>query len=592
MREFQNSNSGINARFFRRIHNFSLCLGILAPAFLCGQPCLAQPCCESDDCEQQEQTSMGIQGIFLTESMEEIMPDGRPMVTGIQVMDVDVPGGIDCLASILEPYLGCPMTTETLIEIKQQIMNYYIDQGMRMMGVSVPSQITAGGVVQFLVIRKRFGNPTYIGEGWYDCEKLGCYLDVCPHQEICEDTLLNDLAWLNFNPFRQARMRYVPSDEQDVIDIEFEAKTRRSVRLYQRGDNTGSANTGYGRLYSGIIYGNMFGRGDILSFEYQFSNHFHRLQEYTANYTCYLPWKHIFTLYGMYASAKPSVPFNQNRAHAYEVLPRYTIPFKPLYTPLQQSVIFGFDYKHSDSAIINLSSLVGTIQPVPGAVRQEINVTQLMLGYTLYDTLCNHSLYFNFEFYASPFTFLEHQSNHAYSRQRPHAKAKYCYLYMTAGDVITVCDSMTVSLLLRGQIASNTLPATELFSIGGFDTVRGYHEAEISGDNGFIANLELRTLPFCVTPKNNGRVILLAFVDFGLSNNRFIRQSVAPGARRIPHTQYLLGVGPGLRYTINPYFQFRCDYGFKLHKLIGGGLVNGRLLGGFGQVHLGALISF
>jgi hemolysin activation/secretion protein len=565
---------------------------LLAPVLLCGQAYSSDYYCDTDPCEEQTQTSIGIQGIFLTERMDDIIPEGRPEMTGIQMMDIEIPGGAECLGLILEPYLGREVTKETVIEIKQQIMTYYVDQGMRMLGVSVPSQITKGGVVQFLITKKSFGSPIYIGEGWYDCEKLGCYLDVCPNQEICEDTLLNDLAWLNFNPFRYARMRYVQSDERDVVDIEFEVKTRRAIRFYERADNTGFASSGYGRFYSGVILGNMFNRGDILSLEYQFSNKFKRLQEFTGNYTCYLPWQHIFSLYGMYASVKPIVPFNSIHARAYQVKPRYTIIFKPLYTPFQQRVTFGFDYKYTNSSILNLSTLEGQIQPLPGALRREINITQLLLEYTLFHHICNHDISFDLQFYASPFKFLPHQSNQAYNAQRPHSKPLYCYLYVTAGDVYTVCNTMTISLLLRGQVASRTLPAAELFSIGGYDTVRGYHEAEVTGDNGFIANLELRTLPFCVTPKNRGKILFLAFLDFGLSNNWNVTQSVVPGAKRIPHTQYLLGIGPGLRYSINPNFQFRCDYGFKLHKLFRGNLSDNQLLRGSGQVHLGALASF
>ena len=33
--------------------------------------------------------------------------------------------------------------------------------------------------------------------------------------------------------------------------------------------------------------------------------------------------------------------------------------------------------------------------------------------------------------------------------------------------------------------------------------------------------------------------------------------------------QWLLGVGPGLRYNISTYFTARFDYGFQLHHIFG-----------------------
>jgi hemolysin activation/secretion protein len=535
-------------------------------------------------------TSTGLQGIILTGQRDTIVPEGRPSMTGIRTVNLQVPGGSADLKKVLEPYLGQKVSRKTLIAIKQKIMNYYVSNGMSMIGVELPAQRTKGGVVQFLVIQKSFGKPVYKGEIWYDDEQLNRYLGINAGQDISEDALQNNLSWLNKNPFHVTTMRFVPSDDPNVLNIEFDSKTRRPIRLYERMDNTGSASTGYGRFASGLTWGNALWIGDIFSFEYQFSNEFKRLQSYTATYTALLSWKHIFTVLASFSTVKPEAPKKQITAHSTQVRPRYTIPFKPLYAPLQQSLTFGFDYKNSNNSILNLAGNVAAVQPSQSpTVTNEINVTQLVAGYTLYDAIGNHSVSFNVTGYLSPVDWLSHQSNFAYNKLRPNSIVKYGYINVAAADVITIPKIMTISLLVRGQVSTHTLPPTELMSMGGFSTVRGYHESEIAGDNGFIGNLELRSLPFSVFSKIKDQLLFLAFLDYGVSNNWYIRQ---PKNKTIPNTQYLLGVGPGLRYTINPYLQVRVDYGFKLHRLFIASPSQNDLLLGFGEWHIGALASF
>lgn len=567
---------------------------ILTPLLLCGEVLLAQAA-EADTSAQVPRTSKGIQGIFLTGSRDDIIPEGRPDRTGVQAMDFSVPGGSQPLIDLLKPFLGKPVTKKTVIAIKQKIMDYYVKNHVSMIGVEIPAQRTAGGVVQILVIKKRFGRAIYKGESFYDSERLGRYLGVTPNVDIAQDVLQNNLSWLNKNPFHYTKMKYVPSSDPNVLDIEFNTKARRPIRIYARGDNTGSASTGFGRIYTGFAWGNAFNRGDILSFEFETSNYFKRFQSYTSNYTCFLPWKCILTLFGSYFSVKPSSPTSRISSHGWQFRPRYTIPFKPLYTPLQQSVAIGFDIKNTNSSIINLSGGTPVVQPAPSrAVNKQIYVSQLVGSYTLYNTIRKNSIYFNLSFYGSPFKFLPHQTSTDFNKVRTRSRPRYCYLNATAGDVITIPKKLTISLLLRGQIASQTLPSTELFTLGGYNTVRGYHQSESATDNGFVFNLELRTPEYKVPPNKKGKLLFLAFVDYGIGNDWFIMKSKRPGVKVAPHTDYLLGVGPGLRYNVNPTFQLRCDYGFKLHTLFIG--KNNKSLktlrSGFGQLHIGALASF
>jgi len=538
-----------------------------------------------------EPQESGIQGIFLTGKTEDVIPQGRPGLKGIQTMDLEIPGNPKNLEELLKPYLRMPLTKERAIEIKQKIMLYYVSQNRPMIAVEIPQQRTTGNVIQVVVIEKRFGRPIYKGESWYSDEQMSKYLALEPGQEISEDTLQNNLSWMNRNPFTYTTSKYVPGEEPHLVDLEVNSRKRSALRLYARADDTGSDATGYGRFATGFSWGNALWRGDLFTFEYCFSNEFDKYQSYMANYTCFLPWKHIAMLFGNYATVKPTVPQAHVKARSTQVYFHYTIPFKPLYTSFKHEMILGVEYKHTNSNIVVLpNGIVEISAAVP--VLQTVNVTQLYGNYTLYDVVADQNISFSVDLYGSPAEIISHQSDKDFSDLRPNSKNRYFYTHVTFADVYTIPDIMSFCLLLRGQVASGTLPPTELFILGGYNTVRGYHEAELATDNGFIANFEIRARPIELWKrcKTKDQLTFLAFVDYGLGNNWFVAKNT--GLRPPPHSQYLLGVGPGLRYMIAPYLQARVDYGFKLKQLFTSNKLEQELRLGFGQFHFGLLVSY
>ena len=110
--------------------------------------------------------------------------------------------------------------------------------------------------------------------------------------------------------------------------------------------------------------------------------------------------------------------------------------------------------------------------------------------------------------------------------------------------------------ILRGglQIANDALLGAEQFSVGGFNTVRGYRQDAILTDNGFIASAEFR-LPITKGFSESGVVQLIPFVDYGKGWNNF------EVANPNPHNLASLGIGLLWR---EKNFNLRVDYGIPL----------------------------
>lgn len=101
------------------------------------------------------------------------------------------------------------------------------------------------------------------------------------------------------------------------------------------------------------------------------------------------------------------------------------------------------------------------------------------------------------------------------------------------------------------QLTGDSLLSPEKISIGGVDTVRGYRQNQLVGDNGVIGGVEVR-IPLTSNVEN---LQLVPFFDIGtVWNNRGINSD----------PQTLASLGLGLQWQPYTGFVLRADYGIPL----------------------------
>ena len=111
--------------------------------------------------------------------------------------------------------------------------------------------------------------------------------------------------------------------------------------------------------------------------------------------------------------------------------------------------------------------------------------------------------------------------------------------------------------VVRGsvQYATSPLYVGEQFALGGPDTVRGYQQAELLGDNAYLVGAELRWSPI---PEALDAFQLAFFVDHGgVSLNRKLPGDLSRGSS-------LTGAGLGLRWSPFDQTNIRLDVGFPI----------------------------
>jgi hemolysin activation/secretion protein len=122
-----------------------------------------------------------------------------------------------------------------------------------------------------------------------------------------------------------------------------------------------------------------------------------------------------------------------------------------------------------------------------------------------------------------------------------------------AANGLSLCLSQSTA-----QLHQSLLPSEQI-GLGGYNSVRGYDERQETLDSGVLASYELRGPLWPLGwSKQSARWQLLGFVDYGWGTDH-------TAVIGLPKQDWMLGIGPGLRYTFTPYMTTRLDWGFKMH---------------------------
>ncbi|MFG6102515.1 ShlB/FhaC/HecB family hemolysin secretion/activation protein [Leptothoe sp. EHU-05/26/07-4] len=112
-----------------------------------------------------------------------------------------------------------------------------------------------------------------------------------------------------------------------------------------------------------------------------------------------------------------------------------------------------------------------------------------------------------------------------------------------------------------GQLASDSLLASEQFVIGGGQSLRGYRQNVRSGDNGFRLSVEDRITVLRDQDTQSSILQIMPFLDMGYVWNQNGNPNVQPSQR------FLVGAGLGVAYQPLEGLSLQLDYGLPLVDL-------------------------
>lgn len=521
---------------------------------------------------EQSQPLIAIKAIVLLgPSAPELTPEQLQHMQGVQWIGVDLPGSKQNLQKELEPLLDHhAITIDSVKEIQTKIKDFYKNASHPFVLIQVPPQDVTEGVLQFRILETHVGNVSVEGNSWHSGRVLKQFLGLKKGDEIDTDEIRENLYFINRDPFLQADLIYSQGKEDYTTDVTLAIKERSPIQLYAGVDNTGIESVGRNRWFMGFNWGNAFGLGHQLAYQYTASYNRNQFQAVTVQYIAPLTWHHILNVYGGYSVVNPHFSFPTTRNHGWSCQGslRYEIPL-PMYSHLEHNVIVGGDFKRTNNTF--------EFSDVSPRASHNVNLTQLLVEYK--GSYSQNSFQFDFdgELFFSPGSWLPDQSKHAYQSLRRGGSPTWVYFRGALSYLQRLPANWALYLLSRGQIASNNLLPSEQYGIGGYDTVRGYEQRTLNKDTAFLSTLEVRTPQISIFKKHVDGLQFLAFVDYGWGTDH---TAEIPGFK----TNYLLGTGPGIRYVYDTYLTMRFDVGAKLHKK--------HFNGGLAMIHFSVIGSF
>jgi hemolysin activation/secretion protein len=446
--------------------------------------------------------------------------------------------------------LGRPLTLETIRAVTADLNRFFADGGQPFVILTMPPQDVTNGVVQVVAVQGKLGAVTVEGNRWFDAADYRGAIRSVPGEPVDKTVLDQDIAWLNRNPYHQVAMVAQPSKTAGQTDLVLRAQDRMPLGVDFAFDNTGPHNVGTYRLTMGAEYGDLFGRGDVVSYHYTADPQFRLLAQHAGSYTALLPWRDVFSINASYADVTTELPAPLSlTGYSWQVSPRYEITLAPL-GDWTQHFIGGLDFKHSTTNLL-FSNI-----PVSGTPLDIFQFTGTYGG-----QIADHygTTAANLSLTVSPGGVTGDNNDAAFAAQRFGAESRYAYVTVDLDRETPLPRGMTLSSRLRGQLASTALAGTEQLEFGGFAGVRGYRTGQLFADQGVIQRNELGLAPIAalrdVAPRD-GRLSLYGFFDWGVSSDRH------PVASDVVQT--LAGFGLGLRLDLDRFVHIRAEYGLPL----------------------------
>jgi hemolysin activation/secretion protein len=492
---------------------------------------------------------------------EAALPAGEKVVVeGLPWLDVAK------VRAISAGFLDRPLTRGGLSHLTRQLVLLCRESNHPVVEVYVPPQDVTSGVVQVVVLAARLGETFVTGNHWFPDELFTRQVRTRPGEEITGTTFLEDVDWLNQNPFRHVDLVYQKGEQPGQTDAVLRVADVRPERIYAGYEDSGNQATGLGRAFAGFNLGNLWNADNELSYQYTRSTDGDHLQADSASYLLPLPWRNTVSVFGSWARSDTLEGGVFDLAGiTWQAGLRYTV-LLPVLPGYSQSLVFGLDYKWSNN---NLGFGGTQVFSSPASI------AQALVTYSGSKSDANGSTHGSISAYFSPGGVGGFNHDSDFAVQRAGATANYGYVQASFSRLEQLPGDFTAVLTGLGQWSSARLLPSEQLGLGGEGSVRGYDERILNGDDGITAQLELRTPSRHLLGRVPDQTQALVFVDAG----RDWQHDVQPGETE----DTLVSAGPGLRVQVGSHGTIKADYGWQLERLQGTRA---------GRIQLSVMLSF
>ena len=458
-----------------------------------------------------------------------------PGLVRSSVRGIDVSKAADELKSPrltmrLTGFLNRPLSRKLISEITVTVTRYMRDIGRPLVAVTVPPQEVTDGSLQVSVREYVLAEKRAEGnERTSDSYILGT-VRAQRGEPVDSEKLLDDINWLNQNPFRNSVVVFEPGAKPGTTDLAIRTTEGKPWRVYTGASYYGVPEGDDTRLFAGINFANPFLPEHQIGYQLTVSpdafasgNLFELGQDlgyvsHAGSYFAPIDYgngvRHKLRIDASYVQSgdELTVPFTQS-SDTLSVYGDYATPLSAI-DGVEAETYGGVDFKQqksnvffggvlSTSTTLNILQVVGGIrgsygeQSPTGGVR---NSFDLRLVYSPGDLLANND-----------------DAAFVAASGDPDARASYVYAYGEITHTTALSSALVARTKAAVQGSPQILPGVEQIALGGKNSVRGYATNELTGEVGAFAQNELRWITLDLSGDSAGQFAAqpFSFVDIG-----------------------------------------------------------------------------
>lgn len=455
----------------------------------------------------------------------------------------------------VQPYLGPDKTFKDVEAARAALEKAYQDAGYLSVVVSLPNQQVSQGEVTLEVTEASVDKLKVTGAQYHLPSRLR---QALPSLAAGSTPYFPQMQQeLSQAQSRDVQLTPLISGAEDPSKIQVEVKVQDTHPLHGSLEinSRQSFNTEKGRLEANVSHNNLFQRGHTLGASWQYAP----TRPSDANT--------LTLIYGLPVTSDDDITFSFSNSESdtptqtalggstltkgrtYSV--RWNHILDALAWPVTHSVQVAMDYKDNKDSTADVG---GFTTPKP-----PLRYPLLSVGYDLNWRLSEQE---SFDVSAT----LSGTSNGLSGRdvdcdgfvtdqfdcKRTGSSGDFALFKLNLVYERPVFKRWGLRAQLGGQWASGLLPSGEQYSLGGVDSVRGYFDAEQTGDQGWAARVELSSPTWWPTQAIAWRAHALAFADRGMVMTKQAQSGEKPRA-------HLGSYGLGLRVKGDAGLQLGVD---------------------------------
>lgn len=500
-------------------------------------------------------TASGFRGAVLLASwlLAVGMAVGQPVPT-FAIRGYQVEGSsllpMEQVTEAVMPFTGDKSTFDTIQLALEALEKAYTRAGYAAVRIEVPEQDLSGGVVKLIVVEARLDQIVVQGPTFHDEANILQSLPALRKGEVVNvNALQRNLDLANDNFSKRTTVTFRQSEASAQTDAIVRVADDEPLRFIASLDNSGNQSTGRYRAGFSVFHANLFNRDHSIAAQLLTSpTRIDKVAIIGVGY--HLP------LYTLGSSVDLTLGYSNvdsGRIDLFSVSGsgrilglRYNQAL-PMAGGWQQKLSYGLDYRAYGSQVVPLA---GGASQIPDLEVHPVGLTySASLRSARRDVSATLSLLHNLPGGRNGSTAAFNQPG-----ARAGSDAAFTTLKLSADLTERLASGWALRGALQGQYSRDLLIAAEQFGAGGADSVRGFAEREIAGDNGLRASVEAWGPDLGPQLQMTGlRLQPIVFLDAA-----WVRYNVAPGTLR---SQSIASIGVGLRGSYERRASYRIDLG-------------------------------